>query len=295
MRLFVDSADIDEIKEMYRREVVSGVTTNPSLIRKAMEKHGIDDMKAYIGQILETVGFEDSISLEVVGTEYKDMASEGACLIDELGADNIAVKVPVNPRMGNETYLAFDGVKTINLLNSMGINTNATLVMRPEQALLAAVAGAAFVSPFAGRVDDFLREQTGKKFDKGDYYPKDGTGENYRGIASGVHLVKRCVQFLNHYGYSTEVIAASTRNRRQLFECAEAGAHIATVPFSVLETLGDEDIEKLGSEPVVESDNCPELEAMLEHPKTEEGMKKFSEDVQPEYEEIFSEKGEYLI
>ena len=147
----------------------------------------------------------------------------------------------------------------------MGIKTNATLVMTPEQAFLAAKAGATYVSPFAGRIDDYIRTNIGKKFDKGDYFPAEGLlNEDDDGVVSGVDLVKKIADIYKNYGMKTEIIAASLRNPRQVREVALAGAHIATIPFPVI-------IE------------------MTKHPKTAEGIIKFSQDVVEEYKKIFSE------
>ncbi|MCK4670477.1 MAG: transaldolase [Nanoarchaeota archaeon] len=295
MKLFIDSADIDEIRAAYEKKIICGVTTNPSLITKAMEKHGITDMVAYIQQIIEIMGKVDSLSLEVISTDHDNMAPEGLVLIDQFG-DQIAVKVPVNPRTDDKRYLICEGLKTIRELSNS--NTNATLVMTPQQAILAAIAGATYVSPFAGRIDDYLREEegeeAGKDFGKSDYFPAEGIANVHDyGIVSGVHLVMRCVQYLRHYDFNTEVIAASTRNIQQLLECAKVGAHIATVPFSVLDGLTKAQIEELLKPATVKSEHCLALENMLEHTKTEDGMRIFCADVVPEYAALFKGKSGY--
>ena len=143
---------------------------------------------------------------------------------------------------------------------------NVTLVFTPEQALIAAKAGATYVSLFAGRVDDYIREQHNIGFEKGDYWPEDGIIKDNRhiqdnGILSGAYLVKQTVLIFTRYNLKTQVLASSIRNPRQLREVAIAGAHIATVPFDV-------------------------LQASLVHPKTIEGVKKFSDDVPPEYARV---------
>ena len=193
----------------------------------------------------------------------------------------------------------FEGLKAIKNLSKNEIPVNVTLIMTVEQALLAAKAGAKYVSPFAGRIDDYIREELGMKhevdFQKGDYFNynlfsyirKNKINENinkkcesiskiYRrkeirdlvdfgrdkGISSGVDLIKRIIHIYNNYNILTEVIAASIRNQRQAREVAEAGAHIATLPFNV-------------------------LKEMSRHYKTIEGMRKFTADIVPKYKRIF--------
>ncbi len=134
--------------------------------------------------------------------------------------------------------------------------------------MLAAKAGAKYVSPFAGRVDDYIRSKLGMSFEKHDYFPqhgmeKDGTLIDDNGIVSGIDLVAKCVKVLQNYGFETEVIAASMRNARQAREAALVGAHIATLPLSV-------------------------IREMLIHHKTAEGMKKFLDDAPEEYERLMS-------
>ena len=272
MKIFVDSAEIDEINKAKEYGMCDGVTTNPSLIKKAVDKLKVAgkkvDMTNYISDICKVAGRDSPVSLEVVSLKAEDMIKEGVMLYGKFNGlmGNVVIKVPVSTsrQEGEEHY---EGLKTIKDLSRRKIPVNATLVMTPEQALLAAKAGAAYVSPFAGRIDDYLRTRLGESFGKRDYFPaegkhKDGTLANDKGIASGVELVKRTMEILERYGMKTEVIAASLRNARQVREVALAGAHIATIPFDV-------------------------LEEMIKHPKTFEGIVKFSEDVVPEYRQIF--------
>ncbi|MEM2247660.1 MAG: transaldolase family protein, partial [Thermoproteota archaeon] len=190
-----------------------------------------------------------------------------------------------------------DGLKAVKTLSKMGIPTNVTLVMTPEQALLAAKAGATYVSPFAGRVDDYIRSRLKIGFKKEDYfdynllnriaeekfkmmvrgrsesiselYLSEATRmffENVRdnGILSGVDLVRSILTIFRNYGFTTQVIASSMRNARQVREVAELGVHIATLPFYV-------------------------IKEMIQHPKTLEGIRKFTEDIVPSYAQIFRE------
>jgi transaldolase len=272
MKIYVDSADIDEIRRAKEYGMCDGVTTNPSLIKKAVDKLKKDgknvNMESYISDICKIAGKKNPVSLEVVSLKAEDMVKEGEKLHAKFNsvAGNVVIKIPVSTSR-HEGEAHYEGLKAISELSRKKIPVNATLIMTPEQALLAAKAGAAYVSPFAGRIDDFLRKNLGESFGKSDYFPahgrqKDGKVAEDNGITSGVELVKKTMDILEKYNLRTEVIAASLRNSRQVREVALVGAHIATIPFDV-------------------------LEEMIKHPKTFEGIVKFSEDVVPEYREIF--------
>lgn len=272
MKIFIDSADLEEIKQGYAWGVADGVTTNPSLLKKAVAKRVQAgeklDLKAYINQILE-VARNTPVSLEVTEFTADKMFEQGRRLYELFNptAENVYIKIPVNPAFKNEDPTHFDGIIAIKKLTGMGIPVNATLIFTPEQALLAAKAGAAFVSPFAGRIDDDIRKQAGLTFDKTAYYPAEGTQTDNgdfledNGIVSGIDLVEQCVQVIDLYDFKTEVLAASLRNPRQVREAALVGAHIATLPFEVIQN-------------------------MLKHHKTFEGMKNFTADIVPEYVEL---------
>jgi len=267
VKLFIDSADIDEIEEVLSYGILDGVTTNPSLIKKAAEKHNVKDMEKYIEKILKVCKGKP-VSLEVIGTDYEEMVTEGRRLYKRFNpvAKNVYVKIPVNPCMDMMCDKSNDGIKAIKALSSEGIPINCTLIFTPEQALFAAKAGASFVSPFAGRVDDFLRDTAKIKFDKSDYYPAEGMKKKSTileddGVVSGVDLVAQCVELFKVHNIQTEVLAASIRNNRQFRECALVGADIATVPFNVIGEL-------------------------LQHYKTMEGMQKFTADIIPEYAKV---------
>ena len=258
MKIFIDTAKISEIKEAISWGIVDGVTTNPSLIRKAVESEAKGmKLEDYISEILKVAGKNRPVSLEVMSLKADDMVREATILYTKFNdiAGNVVIKIPINTYMGY-----YEGLKAIKALSEKGIPVNCTLIMTPEQALLAAKAGARYVSPFAGRVDDYIREtklglKRGKDFQKGDYYPWDGKGVEEKKKKSGSNLVEKTVMILENYDYETEVIASSIRNARQVREVAIIGTHIATIPFKV-------------------------LEEMLLHPKTEEGVKKFSEDAE---------------
>jgi len=302
MKIFVDTAKLDEIKEACSWGVVDGVTTNPSLIKRAVDEvksRGKEiNMETYIWEICKTAGKGRPVSLEVISLTMKEMIEEAELLYSKFNpaAENVVIKIPINTRIDESERIDYDGLKTIKKLSQKGIPINVTLIMTPEQALLAAKAGASYASPFAGRVDDYIRKKLGIEFSKGDYFDfelierigkkrldkhlKSSRGEpaaslyldeetknsigfgKDNGIESGVDLVKSIMRIYRNYGIKTEVIAASIRNARQIRQMAEAGAHIATIPF-------------------------PVIRGMLQHPKTVEGIKSFSADVVPEYRELF--------
>ncbi|MCD6447818.1 MAG: transaldolase [Thermoplasmata archaeon] len=287
MQIFVDTADLEEIKEAKSWGIVDGVTTNPSLIKKAVEKlkdKGMEmSMEEYIGEICRAV--DGPVSLEVKGIKSDDMVREATILYEKFNHinNNVVIKIPISTAM-NEGEELFEGVKAIKELSEKGIPTNATLVMTPCQALLAAKAGASYVSPFLGRVDDYIRERLGMKFDKWDIFDgkllrsieekrreqKNSYDEaswislSDEGIYDGVELVESIIKIYRAYNYKTKIIAASIRNAMQVRKVAEMGVDIATIPFKV-------------------------IKEMVSHYKTMEGMCKFTEDVVDEYRAIFEQ------
>ncbi len=273
MKIYVDSADIEEIARAKEYGLCDGVTTNPSLIKKAVEKMKAGgktiDMEGYIRMICETAGKGNPVSLEVMSLKAEDMAREAESLYKKFNhvASNVVIKIPVSTS-GKEGEPYYEGLKAISMLSRKHIPTNATLVMTPEQALLAGKAGADYVSPFAGRIDDYIRKRMGiTPSGKGDYFPaeglmSDGKVASDNGIASGVDLVCRTKRIFENYGIKTKIIAASLRNARQVREIAEIGIEIATIPFEV-------------------------IDHMVKHPKTSEGVVKFSEDIVQEYRKLF--------
>lgn len=207
MKFFIDTANLADIQEAYDLGVLDGVTTNPSL----MAKEGItgeENIRSHYKAICDIV--EDNVSAEVISTEFSKMVEEGKSLakID----DKIVVKVP----------MIKDGVKTIKALSSEGIRTNCTLIFNAGQALLAAKAGASYVSPFIGRLDDVSTD--------------------------GLELIAQIVQIYGNYGYETEVLAASIRHNMHLIKCAEIGADVATCPLSVITGLLRHPLTDLGLE-----------------------------------------------
>jgi transaldolase len=294
MKIFIDTADIDEIREACSWGILDGATTNPTLIKQAVDRRkGKISMEDYIKEVVNTV--PGPVSLEVIALKADEMVKQARLLHRKFSPyGQVVVKIPVNPSMGGDN-LDFDGLKAIRRLSQEKIPTNATLVMTPEQALLAAKAGATYVSPFAGRIDDYIRTLLGVGFKKEDYFDhcllkkmvdeklreelrnrrnsiselySDGslrqisTTSQDNGVFSGVDLVRSIMTIYRNYGYKTQVIAASIRNARQVREVAELGVHIATLPFYV-------------------------IKEMVQHPKTLEGIRKFTEDVVPPYEQIF--------
>ncbi len=192
MKFFIDTANIEEIKEGIKLGMVDGVTTNPSLIAK--EKKGFDDV---VKEILKNV--EGPVSLEVVSMEAKAMFEEGKKLA-QLGS-NVVIKVP----------LCTEGLKATKMFTDAGIDVNETLIFSPLQALLAAKAGARYVSPFVGRLDDIAHD--------------------------GMELVEQILTIFDNYGFETEVIVASIRHPRHVLDAAMMGADIATIPFKVIKQL----------------------------------------------------------
>lgn len=192
MKFFIDTADIDEIKEAHRMGMVDGVTTNPTLIAKEGR-----DFKEIITEICQIV--DGPISAEVISHKTAGMVTEATDLVKI--HKNIVVKIP----------MTVDGLKAVRQLDEDNIKTNVTLVFSPLQALMAAKAGATYVSPFVGRLDDVSQE--------------------------GMLLIEQIVEIYSNYAYDTEVIVASIRNPLHVLESALLGADIATIPFSVLNKL----------------------------------------------------------
>ena len=189
MKFFLDTANIEEIKEAYSMGMIDGVTTNPSLIAKEGR-----EFEAIIKDICEIV--DGPISAEVVSIDTEGMLKEARHL--SAINDNIVVKVP----------MTIDGIKATRKLTEEGIKTNVTLVFSPLQALMAAKAGATYVSPFVGRLDDISQE--------------------------GLLVVEQIIEIYNNYAFDTEIIVASVRNPLHVLDAALIGADIATIPFSVL-------------------------------------------------------------
>lgn len=195
MKFFIDTASLKEIKEAHDLGVLDGVTTNPSLMAK--EGIGNDKVMAHYKAICDIV--VDNVSAEVISTDFDGMIREGKELakIDK----KIVVKIP----------MIRDGVKAIKKLTSEGIRTNCTLIFSAGQALLAAKAGASYVSPFIGRLDDVGQD--------------------------GLELIVQIRQIFDNYGYKTEILAASIRHTIHLLKCAEIGADVATCPLKVITDL----------------------------------------------------------
>jgi transaldolase len=179
-------------------------------------------------------------------------------------AKNVYIKIPINTSFNKKP--SADGIEAISTLSKKKIPINTTLIFTPEQALLASKAGAKIISPFCGRIDDLIRESNKIKFEKTDYFPAEGLEKKKKllednGILSGIDLVEQIVDIFKIHNIDTEVIAASMRNPRQVREAALAGAHIATLPFDVIKQL-------------------------LNHKKTQEGMKNFTKDIVQEYVDL---------
>ena len=204
MKFFIDTADLDEIREANAMGVLDGVTTNPSLMKKA----GGSDFHEHIYRICEIV--DGDVSAEVTATDYDGIMSEGRTL--SAIHKNVVVKVP----------LIMDGIKALKSFKEEGIRTNCTLCFSPTQALIAAKAGATYISPFMGRLDDISTD--------------------------GLQLVEEIVEIYLNYGYSTEVLAASIRHPMHVVRCAQIGVDVATIPFDVIKKLIKHPLTDLGLE-----------------------------------------------
>ncbi len=192
MKFFLDTANLDELKAGARWGIIDGVTTNPSLIAK--EGNAIED------QIRKICGIIDGdISAEVVATDTDGMLTQGRALAKI--HKNVVVKVP----------LTRDGIRACSIFHKEGIRVNVTLCFSAGQAILAAKAGATYVSPFVGRIDDI--------------------GWN------GMDLIRDIVNIYKNYGFATQVLAASLRTSTHVIEAAKAGAHVGTLPFKVVDSL----------------------------------------------------------
>jgi transaldolase len=207
MKFFIDTANLNEIKEAYDLGVLDGVTTNPSLMAKEGIK-GEANIRAHYKAICKIV--DNNVSAEVIATDYENIIKEGLDLakID----DKIVVKVP----------MIKDGVRAIKYFASEGIRTNCTLVFSAGQALLAAKAGASYVSPFIGRLDDVSQD--------------------------GVELISQIRLIYDNYGYETEILAASIRHTMHIVQCAEVGADVATCPLSAIMGLLKHPLTDIGLE-----------------------------------------------
>lgn len=196
MKFFIDTANLNEIREAHELGVLDGVTTNPSLMAKEGIK-GKDNVFKHYKDICDIV--DGDVSAEVIAIDFKEMIREGEELVEI--DPKIVVKIP----------MIKDGVKALKYFSDKGIRTNCTLVFSAGQALLAAKAGASYVSPFIGRLDDISHD--------------------------GLDLIDQIIQIYSNYGFETEVLAASVRHTTHLLKCAEMGADVVTCPLNVITSL----------------------------------------------------------
>jgi transaldolase len=219
MKIFIDTANVDEIKKLTGLGIIDGATTNPTLLSKEIARQYpdyssfskskiLEESKKILFEICELV--KGPVSAEVIATDSDGMVKEA----EELSKihENIVIKIPFTP----------EGLKTTKILSSKGIRVNMTLVFSPSQALLSAKAGAAFVSPFTGRLDDISHW--------------------------GMDIIRVVVDIYNNYGFDTEVLVASCRHPLHVVESALAGADIITVPPGVLEKLLKHPLTDIGLE-----------------------------------------------
>jgi transaldolase len=204
MKFFIDTADLNEIQEANDLGVLDGVTTNPSLCAKI----GVEDFEGHIAKICDIV--EGDVSAEVISTTYDEIVEEGRNIASI--ADNVVVKVP----------LIKDGIKAIKTFSDEGIKTNCTLCFSASQALIAAKAGATYISPFIGRLDDISSE--------------------------GMNLIADIRLIYDNYGMETEILAASIRHPMHFLESARLGADVATMPLNVIEQLLKHPLTDIGLE-----------------------------------------------
>ncbi len=207
MKFFIDTANVDEIQEAANLGVLDGVTTNPTLISREVERTGAK-FRDILKEICEIV--KGPVSGEVVALDYKGMVKEARELakLDEY----MVIKIPMTK----------DGLKAVKQLSNENIKTNMTLVFSPSQALLAAKAGATYASPFVGRLDDISHV--------------------------GMELVSSIVTIYDNFGFDTEVIVASIRNPLHVVDAALMGAHIATIPFKVIDQIVKHPLTDIGIE-----------------------------------------------
>lgn len=205
MEFFLDTANIDEIRDCASYGILDGVTTNPSLVSKEGEQKSFKEL---IKEICEIV--DGPVSAEVLSTDVEKMITEGTELakID----DRIVVKMP----------LTDDGIKATKILSDDGINVNVTLCFSASQALIAAKAGAAYISPFVGRLDDISE--------------------------SGMQLIRDIVKIYDNYHFKTKILVASVRHPEHMVESAKAGAHVATMPYKVFKQLFKHPLTDIGLE-----------------------------------------------
>ncbi|OPY76351.1 MAG: Transaldolase [Syntrophorhabdus sp. PtaU1.Bin058] len=203
MKFFIDTANIEEIRKGIAMGLVDGVTTNPSLLSKEKK-----DPDAVIKEILSVV--DGPVSLEVIATDAEGMCGEARKLA-ALGP-NAVIKIPMTE----------EGIKAVRTLSLEGIKTNVTLIFQPVQALIAAKAGATYVSPFIGRLDDISER--------------------------GMGIIEEICLIFSNYGFETEIIVASIRNPVHVLEAALLGADIATIPFNVLKQLMNHPLTDIGIE-----------------------------------------------
>jgi len=197
MKIFVDTADLNVIKELTSWGIIDGVTTNPTLVKKS----GFS-FREVINEIFNIV--DGPISLEVISEKAQDMVKEAKCIIAAIPQKykkNVAIKIPITP----------EGLKAVKLLVKEGIKTNVTLIFSANQALLAAKAGATFVSPFIGRLDDIGQE--------------------------GMDIIEEIMDIFLNYNIKTQVIVASIRHPIHVIQAAQLGAHIATVPPDIIRKM----------------------------------------------------------
>jgi transaldolase len=207
MKFFIDTAKLSDIQQAHELGILDGVTTNPSLMAKEGVK-GEENIRNHYVKICELVN--QNVSAEVISTSYKEILEEGKKLAALHPA--IVVKVP----------MIKDGIRAIRALTDLGIRTNCTLVFSAGQAILAAKAGATFLSPFIGRIDD--------------------------GGWDGVQLIEQIVHIYGVQGYNTEVLAASIRNPLHIVKCAEAGADVITAPLDAIMGLLNHPLTNIGLE-----------------------------------------------
>lgn len=207
MKFFIDTANLNEIKEANDLGILDGVTTNPSL----MAKEGITGKNNILKHYVDICNIVNGdVSAEVISVDFKGMITEGLALAEL--HDNIVVKIP----------MTIEGIKAIKYLSDKNIRTNCTLIFSSGQALLAAKAGATYISPFVGRLDDIS--------------------------TNGIDLIAQIRLIFDNYGFATEILAASVRHPMHIIQCAEIGADVMTGPLSAIKALANHPLTDIGLE-----------------------------------------------
>nr|AIF18666.1 Transaldolase superfamily protein (talA, talB) [uncultured marine group II/III euryarchaeote KM3_83_G03] len=281
MKFFINTADIDEIRDADSYGVLDGVTTDTISLKMAKVKHNFEDIKKYLKDIMKILG-DRPITIMVTGTNQEDIRAELLRIVKLFKKQaNLVVSIPVNPSTDEDNKNSLDSIKLIREFSKEGLRINASLVMTPEQALLAAKAGASYVSIAAGRLDDYIRETKigmieGKDFEQKDYFPAEGwiseKGDfiDDAGITSGVEVLEQTALVLKNYNLNAKIIASDARNSQQIRQFALVGVDGVSLSLDMIKQLNI-------------------------HNKTMKGVREFSGEALPEYKEFLKDQRRFSI